>query len=119
MLPVPPCICRLRTSLTLLEGVDSWTGRLACDVLSDRDVSVQVLVRSDNSLVNNTYVDDMSSMSDLAAAVSSVMTAVGGVSTAVGAVGGKVDTAFSATCENVTGARSSLNTDNPCYEAAP
>ena len=105
--------------IALLLGEDSWAGRLACDVLSDRDVSVQVLVRSDNSLVNNTYVDDMSSMSDLAAAVSSVMTAVGGVNTAVGAVGGKVDTAVSATCENVIGGRSSLMTDNPCYEAAP
>ena len=36
---------------------DSWAGRLSCDVLSDKAVSVQVLVRSDDSLINNTYVD--------------------------------------------------------------
>jgi hypothetical protein len=96
-----------------LLGEDSWTGRLSCDVLSDRNVSVQVLVRSDNSLVNNTYVDDMSAMSDLAAAVSSVMTAVGGVNTAVGAVGGKVDTAITAACDGVT----NPDPDSPCYVA--
>ena len=102
--------------IATLLGEDSWTGRLACDVLSDRNVSVQVLVRTDNSLVNNTYVDDMSAMSDLAAAVGHVMTAVGGVNTAVGAVGGKVDTAITAACESVTG-RAQLDTDNPCYDA--
>ena len=55
--------------IAALVGEDSWTGRLSCDVLSDRDVSVQVLVRSDQSLVNNTYVDDMSAMTALADAV--------------------------------------------------
>ena len=38
-------------------GVDAWNGRLSCDVMSNRNVSVQVLVRSDGSLINNTYVD--------------------------------------------------------------
>ena len=38
-------------------GIDDWAGRLSCDVLSANDVSVQVLVRSGESLVNNTYVD--------------------------------------------------------------
>ena len=38
-------------------GVDDWMGRLSCDVLSANDVSVQVLVRSEGSLINNTYVD--------------------------------------------------------------
>ena len=36
---------------------DTWDGRLSCDVLSDEAVSVQVLVRSDGSLINNTYID--------------------------------------------------------------
>ena len=36
--------------------VDEWDGRLSCDVLSSNPVSVQVLVRSGNSLVNNTYI---------------------------------------------------------------
>ena len=38
-------------------GIDTWEGRLSCDVLSASDVSVQVLVRSGDSLVNNTFVD--------------------------------------------------------------
>ena len=38
-------------------GIDDWTGRLSCDVLSANEVSVQVLVRSGESLINNTYVD--------------------------------------------------------------
>lgn len=38
-------------------GIDDWTGRLSCDVLSSDQVSVQVLVRSGGSLINNTYVD--------------------------------------------------------------
>ncbi len=40
-------------------GVDTWEGRLACDVLSSDDASAQVLVRSGDALVNNTYVDDL------------------------------------------------------------
>jgi hypothetical protein len=39
-----------------LDGA-GWDGRLSCDVLSAEDVSVQVLVRSGGSLINNTYVD--------------------------------------------------------------
>lgn len=38
-------------------GIDDWMGRLSCDVLSADAVSVQVLVRSGDSLINNTYVD--------------------------------------------------------------
>ena len=51
------------TTVLQAEGIgeainaDTWAGRLSCDVLSDADVSVQVLVRSDGSLINNTYVD--------------------------------------------------------------
>ena len=41
----------------LFEDLDDWTGRLSCNVLSAHDVSVQVLVRSEGSLINNTYVD--------------------------------------------------------------
>ena len=37
-------------------GIDDWTGRLSCNVLSAEDVSVQVLVRSGEVLVNNTYI---------------------------------------------------------------
>ena len=36
---------------------NGWEGRLSCDVLSSADVSVQVLVRSGDSLINNTYID--------------------------------------------------------------
>lgn len=39
-------------------GVDSWNGRLSCEVLSNNDASAQVLVRSGDSLINNTYVSD-------------------------------------------------------------
>ena len=38
-------------------GIDTWSGRLSCDVLSASSVSVQVLVRSGDALVNNTFVD--------------------------------------------------------------
>lgn len=41
--------------LGLMDGV-SWEGRLSCDVLSTGKVSVQVLTRSGDALVNNTYV---------------------------------------------------------------
>ena len=44
-------------SIREVLGGDDWTGRLSCDVLSANDVSVQVLVRSGDVLVNNTYVD--------------------------------------------------------------
>jgi hypothetical protein len=40
-------------------GLDeSWAGRLSCNVLSDKGVSVQVLTRSVGVLVNNTTVND-------------------------------------------------------------
>ena len=99
---------------------EDWTGRLSCDVLADRNVSVQVLVRSDNSLINNTYIDDMSSMNDLADAVSGVMSAVTGVTGDVDTVGGKVDSAIMAACAGTDSApvdRTGLNTDHPCYIA--
>jgi hypothetical protein len=37
-------------------GADGWAGRLSCRVLSSGKTSVQVLVRSGGSLINNTYV---------------------------------------------------------------
>lgn len=37
-------------------GVDEWAGRLSCDIWSDENVSAQVLVRSAESLINNTYI---------------------------------------------------------------
>ena len=38
-------------------GLDAaWEGRLSCDVLSDRPISVQVLTRAEGVLVNNTAV---------------------------------------------------------------
>ena len=39
-------------------GIDNWEGRLACNVLSTAPVSVQVLTRSNDVLVNNTSVND-------------------------------------------------------------
>ena len=39
-------------------GIDSWEGRLSCNVLSTAPVSVQVLTRSVGVLVNNTSVND-------------------------------------------------------------
>lgn len=44
-------------ALGMMEG-ESWAGRLACEVLSTADISVQVLTRSGDVLVNNTYVAD-------------------------------------------------------------
>ena len=45
----------------LLDDLDggTWNGRLSCDVFSDEEVSVQVLVRnrSGQPLINNTYID--------------------------------------------------------------
>ena len=34
-----------------------WEGRLSCNVMSTQDISVQVLTRSGDVLVNNTYID--------------------------------------------------------------
>ena len=46
------------TSAEIAEilGVDTWSGRLSCDVLSNNDASAQVLVRTGGALINNTYV---------------------------------------------------------------
>ena len=50
-------VLRAEDIADVLPDTDSWVGRLSCDVLSSKDVSVQVLVRSGDSLINNTYVD--------------------------------------------------------------
>jgi hypothetical protein len=39
-----------------LLGVDTWEGRLSCDVLATSATSSQVLVRTGGALINNTYV---------------------------------------------------------------
>lgn len=44
------------SSLTDALGVDTWEGRLSCEVLSNANVGVQVLTRSGGTLVNNTYI---------------------------------------------------------------
>ena len=36
---------------------DGWEGRLSCNVMSTQTISVQVLTRSGDVLVNNTYID--------------------------------------------------------------
>ena len=36
---------------------DGWEGRLSCNVMSTQAISVQVLTRSGDVLVNNTYID--------------------------------------------------------------
>ena len=80
----------------LLGADGGWMGRLSCEVLSAGTASVQVLVRSGDSLINNTFVDDASianmldRLSDTVAAVDEavgdVSDAVGGVDDAVGGV---------------------------------
>lgn len=44
------------TSLARLLGVETWDGRLSCEILSNANVGVQVLTRSGGTLVNNTYI---------------------------------------------------------------
>ena len=39
-------------------GEDGWEGRLSCQVMSTQDISVQLLTRSGDVLVNNTYIDN-------------------------------------------------------------
>ena len=39
-------------------GDDGWQGSLSCTVYSTREISVQVLVRSAGTLVNQTYIED-------------------------------------------------------------
>ena len=46
-----------QADIAMALGVE-WTGRLACEVLSTKSVSVQVLTRAAGVLVNNTYVDE-------------------------------------------------------------
>ena len=47
------------TAIGEVLGIDTWAGRLSCDILSavSTPISVQVLVRSGDSPINNTYVD--------------------------------------------------------------
>lgn len=44
------------STLPTLLGVSTWTGRLACDIMSDNEIAVQFLVRSGGTLTNNTYI---------------------------------------------------------------
>ena len=44
------------SSLPMALGVDTWAGRLSCEILSNGNLGVQVLTRSDGTLVNNTYI---------------------------------------------------------------
>ena len=48
-----------KTTLPQLLGVSSWAGRLSCNIMSDKDISVQVLTRSGDVLVNNTYISGL------------------------------------------------------------
>lgn len=48
-----------KTTLPQLLGVSSWTGRLSCNIMSNEDISVQVLTRSGDVLVNNTYISGL------------------------------------------------------------
>lgn len=48
-----------KTTLPTLLGVSSWEGRLACNVMSDKNISVQILTRSGGSLVNNTFISGL------------------------------------------------------------
>ena len=43
-------------SLTGMLGDEEWTGRLACEILSNGNLGVQILTRSGGTLVNNTYI---------------------------------------------------------------
>lgn len=44
------------TSLAAMLGVETWTGRLSCEILTNADIGVQILTRSGGTLVNNTYI---------------------------------------------------------------
>ena len=48
-----------KTTFPQLLGVSSWEGRLSCNIMSDQDISVQVLTRSGDVLVNNTYISGL------------------------------------------------------------
>lgn len=45
-----------RSSLPELLGISTWTGRLSCDIMANREIGVQLLVRSGDTLTNNTYI---------------------------------------------------------------
>ena len=46
-----------QSDIAMALDAESWTGRLSCEVLSTAPITVQVLTRSGDVLVNNTYVD--------------------------------------------------------------
>ena len=48
-----------KTNLLTLLGVSSWEGRLSCNIMSNRNISVQILTRSGGTLVNNTYISGL------------------------------------------------------------
>ena len=48
-----------KTNLLTLLGVRSWEGRLSCNIMSNRNISVQILTRSGGTLVNNTYISGL------------------------------------------------------------
>lgn len=48
-----------KTTLLRLLGVSSWEGRLSCNIMSNRNISVQILTRSGGTLVNNTYISGL------------------------------------------------------------
>lgn len=48
-----------KTTLPRALGVSSWEGRISCNVMSNKDISVQLLVRSGDTLVNNTYISGL------------------------------------------------------------
>lgn len=48
-----------KTNLLRLLGVSSWEGRLSCNIMSNRNISVQILTRSGGTLVNNTYISGL------------------------------------------------------------
>ena len=48
-----------KTSLPGLLDVTTWEGRLSCNVMSNRNISVQILTRSGGSLINNTYISGL------------------------------------------------------------
>ncbi len=47
-----------KSSLREVLGVREWSGRLSCNIMSEQDVAVQLLVRSGSvgTLTNNTYI---------------------------------------------------------------
>lgn len=60
-LTVGPNATEHLTQMDIQEALgmdEAWSGRLSCDVLSSAEISVQVLTRSNDVLVNNTSVNE-------------------------------------------------------------